>query len=129
MRLSLNILLHQYPLPHGHLLFEKYPILNANLKNSSSNISNVSPSMGTPIDSNSPLRPTPLGSPVRGDMNQPRTYLEDMVHITKLNPQDTWIPLTESRKGNTYYSAFNNLNADIGFQAFLLRVDFTYLGW
>lgn len=58
-----------------------------------------------------------------------RTYLEDMGHLTKLNPQDAWLPITESRKGNAYYSAFHNLNAGIGFQALLLPVAFTYLGW
>ena len=85
--------------------------------------------MATPIDSNSPLRPTPLRSSVRGALSQMRTYLEDMGHLTKLNLQDTWLPITESKKGNTYYSAFHNLNGDIGFQALLLRVAFTYLGW
>ena len=84
--------------------------------------------MGTPIDSKSPLHPTPLWIPMRGALSQMRTYLEDMGHLTKLNPQDAWLPITESRKGNAYYSAFHNLNAGIGFQALLLPVAFTYLG-
>ena len=85
--------------------------------------------MSTPLDSNSVLSPTPVGSPMRGALSQMRTYLEDMGHLTKLNPQDAWLPIIESRKGNACYSAFHNLNAGIGFQALLLPVAFTYLGW
>lgn len=85
--------------------------------------------MSTPMDSNSVLRPSPEGSPMRGALSQMRSYLEDTGHLTKLNPQDAWLPITESRKGNAYYSAFHNLNAGIGFQALLLPVAFTYLGW
>lgn len=127
-------------IPRGHhqssnLSFEQSPvshstILNANLKQSSSNISIASStSMSTPIDSNSAPRPSPLGSPMRAALSQMRIYLEEMGHLTKLNPQDAWLPITESRKGNAYYSAFHNLNAGIGFQALLLPVAFTYLGW
>ncbi|MCL7036449.1 hypothetical protein MKW94_021978, partial [Papaver nudicaule] len=55
-------------------------------------------------------------------------YLEEVWHITKLNPQDVWLPITKSRNGNARYAAFNNLNAGIGFQALLLLVAFSYLG-
>eukprot|EP01018_Ginkgo_biloba_P009209 Gb_36339 [translate_table: standard] len=77
----------------------------------------------------SPKRLTPLGSPISKVMNNMRTYLEDIGHFTKFNPQDAWLPITESRKGNAYYSAFHNLNAGIGFQALLLPVALTFLGW
>ena len=56
-------------------------------------------------------------------------YLEEVGHLTKLNPQDAWLPITESRNGNAYYAAFHNLNAGVGFQALVLPVAFAYLGW
>lgn len=56
-------------------------------------------------------------------------YLEEMGHLTKLNPQDAWLPITESRNGNAHYAAFHNLNAGVGFQALVLPVAFAFLGW
>nr|KYP32143.1 Lysine histidine transporter-like 8 [Cajanus cajan] len=56
-------------------------------------------------------------------------YLEEVGHLTKLNPQDAWLPITESRNGNAHYAAFHNLNAGVGFQALVLPVAFAYLGW
>lgn len=56
-------------------------------------------------------------------------YLEEVGHLTKLNPQDAWLPITESRNGNAHYAAFHNLNAGVGFQALLLPVAFAFLGW
>ncbi|KAJ4962259.1 hypothetical protein NE237_022198 [Protea cynaroides] len=49
-------------------------------------------------------------------------------HQKKLNPDDC-LPITESRNGNAFYSAFHCLNSGIGFQALLLPRAFTVLGW
>ncbi len=61
---------------------------------------------------------TPLGSPLR-----------KVLHLTKLDPHDAWLPITESRNGNAYYAAFHTLCSGIGFQALVLPVAFTILGW
>ncbi|KAK1360537.1 lysine histidine transporter-like 8 [Heracleum sosnowskyi] len=61
---------------------------------------------------------TPLGSPIRKALN-----------FVKLDPQDAWLPITESRNGNAYYAAFHTLCSGIGFQALVLPVAFTFLGW
>lgn len=58
-----------------------------------------------------------------------RGYLEEMGHLTKLNPQDAWLPITESRNGNAHYAAFHSLNAGVGFQALVVPVAFAFLGW
>lgn len=68
-------------------------------------------------------------TPVKRVMVNLRGYLEEVGHLTKLNPQDTWLPITESRSGNAHYAAFHNLTAGIGFQALLLPVAFSFLGW
>lgn len=56
-------------------------------------------------------------------------YLEEVGRFTKLDPQDDWLPITESRKGNAYYAAFHMLSSGIGFQALVLPLAFTSLGW
>lgn len=61
---------------------------------------------------------TPLGSPLRKALK-----------LTKLDPQDAWLPITESRNGNAYYAAFHTLCSGIGVQALILPVAFTVLGW
>ena len=58
-----------------------------------------------------------------------KNYLEEVGHLTKFNPQDAWLPITESRTGNAYYAAFHNLNAGIGFQGLILPFAMFYLGW
>lgn len=68
----------------------------------------------------------PLSSPMKKAM---QSYLEEIGHLTKLNPQDSWLPITESRNGNAYYAAFHTLSSGIGFQALLLPLAFTTLGW
>ncbi|KAL2232178.1 UNVERIFIED_CONTAM: Lysine histidine transporter-like 8, partial [Sesamum indicum] len=60
---------------------------------------------------------TPLGSPIRR-----------AIKMTRLDPQDAWLPITESRNGNTFYAAFHTLCAGIGIQALVLPVSFTILG-
>ncbi|KAL6995948.1 hypothetical protein U1Q18_006082 [Sarracenia purpurea var. burkii] len=61
---------------------------------------------------------TPLGSPIRR-----------AIQMTKLDPQDAWLPITESRNGNAYYAAFHTLSSGIGIQALVVPVAFTVLGW
>ncbi|XP_051147335.1 lysine histidine transporter-like 8 [Andrographis paniculata] len=61
---------------------------------------------------------TPLGSPLR-----------KAIKLTKLDPQDAWLPITESRNGNAYYAAYHTLCSGIGVQALVLPVAFTILGW
>ena len=36
------------------------------------------------------------------------------VHFMELNPQDAWLPITESRNGNAYYAAFHTLCSGTG---------------
>ncbi|KAK8522259.1 hypothetical protein V6N13_115238 [Hibiscus sabdariffa] len=61
---------------------------------------------------------TPLGSPIRRALK-----------LTRLDPHDAWLPITESRNGNAYYAAFHTLCSGIGIQALVLPVAFTILGW
>lgn len=70
------------------------------------------------ITSLTPRFLTPLGSPVR-----------KALRLTKLDPQDAWLPITESRNGNKYYAAFHTLCSGIGIQALVLPFAFTVLGW
>ncbi|KAG6502896.1 hypothetical protein ZIOFF_035185 [Zingiber officinale] len=70
-----------------------------------------------------------LASPMRKVVVSMRGYLEEIGHLTKLDPQDTWLPITESRNDNAYYSAFHTLTSGIGFQALILSVAFTYLSY
>ncbi|XVF62259.1 hypothetical protein PTKIN_Ptkin08bG0203000 [Pterospermum kingtungense] len=55
--------------------------------------------------------------------------LRKALRLTKLDPEDTWLPITESRNGNKYYAGFHTLSSGIGIQALVLPVAFTYLGW
>lgn len=72
----------------------------------------------TPRLSLTPRFITPLGSPVR-----------KALRLTRLDPEDAWLPITESRNGNKYYAAFHTLCSGIGIQALVLPVAFTILGW
>lgn len=83
----------------------------------------------TPTSFISPRFLSPIGTPMKRVLVNMKGYLEEMGHLTKLNPQDAWLPITESRNGNAHYSAFHNLNAGFGFQALVLPVAFSFLGW
>ncbi|KAK7311005.1 hypothetical protein RJT34_08844 [Clitoria ternatea] len=73
---------------------------------------------------------TPLGGiPMKKAIENMQGYLEEVGRFTKLDPQDDWLPITESRKGNAYYAAFHVLSSGIGFQALVLPFAFTTLGW
>ncbi|CAI0434976.1 unnamed protein product, partial [Linum tenue] len=47
----------------------------------------------------------------------------------KLAAQEPWLPITESRDGNAFYAAFHALSSGLGFQALLLPLAFSSLGW
>lgn len=83
----------------------------------------------TPTSFISPRFLSPIGTPMKRVLVNMKSYLEEVGHLTKLNPQDAWLPITESRNGNAHYAAFHNLNAGIGFQALVLPVAFAFLGW
>uniref|UniRef100_A0A7N0SV35 Amino acid transporter transmembrane domain-containing protein n=1 Tax=Kalanchoe fedtschenkoi TaxID=63787 RepID=A0A7N0SV35_KALFE len=72
---------------------------------------------------------TPLASPMRKAVTSMQGYLEEIGHFTKLDPQEAWLPITESRNGNSWYAAFHTLSSGIGFQALVLPLAFTTLGW
>lgn len=69
---------------------------------------------------------TPLASPMKKAIEN---IIEEVGHFTKFDPQDDWLPITACRKGNAYYAAFHVLNSGIGFQALVLPLAFTSLGW
>ncbi|CAA3018591.1 lysine histidine transporter-like 8, partial [Olea europaea subsp. europaea] len=83
----------------------------------------------TPTSFISPRFLSPIGTPMKRVLTNMKGYLEEVGHLTKLNPQDAWLPITESRNGNAHYAAFHNLNAGVGFQALVLPVAFSFLGW
>ncbi|KAJ0010812.1 hypothetical protein Pint_34189 [Pistacia integerrima] len=80
------------------------------------------PKNSTPRNSTPRIRTprfiTPLSSPIRAALK-----------LTRLDPHDAWLPITESRNGNAYYAAFHTLCAGIGIQALVLPVAFPILGW
>ncbi|XVF45618.1 hypothetical protein PTKIN_Ptkin02bG0221100 [Pterospermum kingtungense] len=82
----------------------------------------IQPANKTPKNSTPRIRTprfiTPLGSPIRRALK-----------LTRLDPHDAWLPITESRNGNAYYAAFHTLCSGIGIQALVLPVAFTILGW
>lgn len=45
------------------------------------------------------------------------------------NEQEAWLPITESRNGNTFSVTFHLLCSGFGMQALLLPVAFGTLGW
>lgn len=72
---------------------------------------------------------TPLASPMKKAIENMHGYLGEVGRFTKFDPQEDWLPITESRKGNAYYAAFHVLSSGIGFQALVLPLAFTTLGW
>lgn len=72
---------------------------------------------------------TPVSSPMQKAFASMHGYLEEVGHLTKFDPQEDWLPITESRNGNAFYAAFHTLSSGIGFQALLLPLAFSALGW
>jgi hypothetical protein len=71
-----------------------------------------------------------IASPVRKAVASVSGYLGEVGQMTRLaDPRDAWLPITESRSGNAYYAAFHSLSSGIGFQALVLPVAFSLLGW
>ncbi|KAJ6911097.1 hypothetical protein NC652_021665 [Populus alba x Populus x berolinensis] len=80
----------------------------------------------TPTSFISPRFLSPIGTPMKRVLINMKGYLEEVGHLTKLNPQDAWLPITESRNGNAHYAAFHNLNAGVGVQSTKInKVSFT----
>ncbi|KAJ6731151.1 hypothetical protein OIU85_021880 [Salix viminalis] len=75
------------------------------------------------------LLSTPIASPMKKAIESMQCYFEEVGHFTKLDPQDAWLPITESRNGNAYYSAFHTLSSGLGAQALVLPLAFTTLSW
>ncbi|KAM3341567.1 lysine histidine transporter-like 8 [Capsicum galapagoense] len=103
-----------------------------------STTNSLTPSPHNVLDSNNNIPKTPkspfsskiLMSPLASPMKKALTYMEEIGHLTKLNdPQDDWLPITESRSGNAYYAAFHTLSSGIGVQVLLLPLAFVTLGW
>ncbi|ERM96412.1 hypothetical protein AMTRI_Chr09g35870 [Amborella trichopoda] len=123
------------PVPHSPLPplpRRPPPVISAPPSNLHSPSLTRSPLLHTPTTTGNTPRTrfsTPFASPMRRAIVNMRSYLEDVGHLTKLDPMDAWLPITESRSGNAYYAAFHNLTAGIGFQALVLPVAFTFLGW
>lgn len=72
---------------------------------------------------------TPSASPMKKAILSMQGYLEEVGHFTKLDPQEAWLPITESRSGNAYYAAFHTLCSGIGAQALVLPLALATLGW
>lgn len=72
---------------------------------------------------------TPLASPMKKAIVSMQGYMEEIGHFARLDPQEAWLPITESRNGNAYYAAFHTLSSGIGVQALVLPLAFTSLGW
>lgn len=83
----------------------------------------------TPKSPFTSLLMTPIASPMKKAVTNMQGYLGEVGHFTKLNPLDDWLPITESRNGNMYYSAFHTLSSGIGAQALVLPLAFATLGW
>ncbi|GFZ09412.1 transmembrane amino acid transporter family protein [Actinidia rufa] len=82
-----------------------------------------------PEISSTPSTPHAAGPPPAA-AEQDSFSLSKALQMTKLDrPQDTWLPITESRNGNAYYAAFHTLCSGIGIQALILPFAFYLLGW
>lgn len=56
---------------------------------------------------------------------------DDTLHSegTGLKEIESWLPITESRKGNAYTAAFHLFSSAVGTPALVLPFAFTSLGW
>ncbi|MFS7978208.1 hypothetical protein Hanom_Chr10g00912871 [Helianthus anomalus] len=45
------------------------------------------------------------------------------------DPPDEWLPITQSRRGNSWTATFHLLCSGIGTQTLSLPIAFLYLGW
>ncbi|XP_054787704.1 lysine histidine transporter-like 8 [Prosopis cineraria] len=65
-----------------------------------------------------PLPPVSVHIDVHEDHHQNQTLIKD-----------SWLPITQSRHGNSFFAAFHILNSNLGFQALMLPSAFAALGW
>lgn len=72
---------------------------------------------------------TPKSSPMNQAVETMHSFFEEIGHLTRVDPQEAWLPITESRNGNAFCAAFHSLCSGIGFQALLLPLAFASLGW
>ncbi|KAF8377743.1 hypothetical protein HHK36_031128 [Tetracentron sinense] len=72
---------------------------------------------------------TPSASPMNETTVSMEEPLEEVSQLTKLAPQEAWLPITESRNGNAFFSAFHTLSSGLSYQALLLPLAFPVLGW
>ncbi|MFS8023896.1 putative amino acid transporter, transmembrane domain-containing protein [Helianthus anomalus] len=105
-------------------------------------LSNTPPAVSAPVSQflGTPDRPVTVPAsgartPIRSRNLTPKFFtplaspLRKALHLTKLDPHDAWLPITQSRNGNAYYAAFHTLCSGIGIQALILPFAFTFLGW
>ncbi|KAM4099397.1 hypothetical protein ACJW30_07G156100 [Castanea mollissima] len=59
----------------------------------------------------------------------PAELMQTITIIDMPNPQEDWLPITESRNGSTFSATFHLLCSGIGLQALLLPIAFASLGW
>ncbi|XP_050262751.1 lysine histidine transporter-like 8 [Quercus robur] len=63
------------------------------------------------------------------DPSKESTTISTNLQGHRKNLQEAWLPITESRNGNSIYAMFHLLCSGIGFQALFLPVAFATLGW
>ncbi|KAL9265076.1 Lysine histidine transporter-like 8-like protein [Drosera capensis] len=73
------------------------------------------------------VQPIEEATPPRETLNM-ESVMEGVI-VKESNPQEAWIPITESRNGNLFTCIFHLLVSGIGIQALLLPVAFAQLGW
>ena len=86
-----------------------------------------------------PLPASPSNTKTLGELMQMITIIDsgpskDITTSTSLqgyrhNPQEAWLPITESRNGNTYFAMFHLICSGLGWQALSLPIVFASLGW
>uniref|UniRef100_A0A7N2N2X8 Amino acid transporter transmembrane domain-containing protein n=1 Tax=Quercus lobata TaxID=97700 RepID=A0A7N2N2X8_QUELO len=90
--------------------------------------SQVIPLATSPSDTNTEAEAMQTITIIDGDP------LKDITSSTSLqgyrhNPQEAWLPITESRNGNTYFAMFHLICSGLGWQALSLPIVFASLGW
>ncbi|XP_021732277.1 uncharacterized protein LOC110699091 [Chenopodium quinoa] len=70
---------------------------------------------------------TPISSPMKTGVAT--TMHDNVVTNNVVDPQEEWLPITESRNGNAFYAACHTISSGIGFQALMLPLAFVSLGW
>ena len=90
--------------------------------------SQVIPLATSPSDTNTEAEAMQTITIIDGDPSKDitsSTSLQGYQH----NPQEAWLPITESRNGNTYFATFHLICSGLGWQALLFPIAFASLGW